>query len=360
MTPVSKDNFGDSKAGQAVSWREGCVVLLDQTALPKQEIFIDCKSTESLIEAIKKLRVRGAPSIGLAGAYGVVLAALEVQEETENKRAEAFDLKLKALQASRPTAVNLSWAVKKLKQVADSWTGYFNLELVEKLLVEAKRIHQENLKYNTQLAILGADLLTEGPVLTVCNTGAIATGGVGTALGIVAKAYELRKVSHVFACETRPLLQGIRLTTWELQKKGIPYTLICDNMAAAVMRKEKIGAVITGADRIAANGDVANKIGTYNLAILAKAHSIPFYVAAPSSTFDLSLAFGDEIPLEERADEEILSVLGENRPSYSIPVWNPSFDLTPQSLISAIICERGVINQPNRERIKEVLTGNQL
>ena len=358
MTLLSKTTFGSSEAVEPVFWGKDCVGLLDQTLLPGREIYIECKSTEILIDAIKKLKVRGAPSIGVAGAYGVVLAALEVQSEIETKRLGAFKLKLEALEAARPTAVNLSWAIKKLKQVVESWSGQFNLDLVEKLLVESKRIHQENIEFNIRMANLGAECLQGGPVLTVCNAGDLATGGVGTALGVVAQGWKIGKVSHVFACETRPVLQGIRLTAWELNRKRIPYTVICDNMAAALMQKEKIGAVITGADRIAANGDVANKIGTYALAVLAKAHSIPFYVVAPSSTFDLSLSLGEEIPIEERSEEEILSVLGENRPPFSIPVWNPSFDVTPQSLISAIICENGVINQPNREKINKVLTGN--
>ncbi len=349
--------INNSDVVQAVAWRAGKVVLLDQTALPKEEVYLECDSTDRVVEAIKKLVVRGAPAIGITGAYAGVLAALEVQSLELSKRPDAMASKLKAIEMARPTAVNLSWAIQKIRRIIEVWDEPLNSRFVDRLLEEAKRIHQEDFEFNHSMAKLGAELLTQGPVLTICNTGDLATGGIGTAFGILTQGFKLGKISRVFACETRPVLQGIRLTSWELNRYKIPYTIICDNMAAAVMKKENISAVITGADRIAANGDVANKIGTYALAVLAKAHGIAFYIAAPTSTFDLSLLSGELIPIEERSHEEILSVLGGNRPSYEIPVWNPSFDVTPQSLISAIICERGVINSPNQERINKMLNG---
>jgi methylthioribose-1-phosphate isomerase len=350
-------NNSPAVAAQAVSWKEGKVVLLDQTALPKHENYLICSTTEELIEAIRKLAVRGAPAIGIAGAYGVVLAAQEVKKLPREKQSGAFDKKLKDLELARPTAVNLTWAIGKLKKLMDLEKTPLTDERVHQLLCEARNIHEEDIRSNHQIAEFGAQLLEEGPILTVCNTGDLATGGVGTAFGIFAKAYRQNKIPRVYVCETRPILQGIRLTAWELNRQKIPFTVICDNMAASLMQNEKISAVITGADRIAANGDVANKIGTYSLSLLAKAHSVPFYVAAPQSTFDLSLESGKSIPIEHRNHEEVLSVLGDNRPDYSISVWNPAFDVTPHSLISAIICERGVINYPNQEKIKSVLTG---
>lgn len=340
---------------QAVSWRQDRLILLDQTALPKHERYLELESTESVISAIKRLVVRGAPAIGVAGAYGAVIAALEVQALPVPERKAQLKLKLKAIEMARPTGVNLSWAVGRLSKVCEAWTGPVDKALVELLISEATQIHQEDIDSNFKISNYGTELLTEGPVLTVCNTGGLATGGIGTAFGVLAKGFKTKKVSRVYALETRPLLQGIRLTAWELNQHQIPYTIICDSMAASIMAREKISAVITGADRIAANGDVANKIGTYGLALLAKAHGIPFYVAAPVSTFDLNLKTGHAIPIEERQDEEILSVLGENRPEFEIPVWNPAFDLTPHELISAIICERGVINTPNQETIRDTL-----
>ncbi len=344
---------------QAVSWQDETIILLDQTALPKSEVYLHCHSTECLVTAIQNLVVRGAPAIGIAGAYGVVLATLEALKLSDEKARIALKFKLKTLEMARPTAVNLQWAVGRLKKIIEDWKQSLNLDLVKLLLAEAKQIHEQDIACNHLISKFGSELLKEGPVITICNTGDLATGGIGTAFGILVKGYQIKKTSHVYACETRPVLQGLRLTSWELHRHSIPFTVICDNMAAALMRKEKISAVITGADRIAANGDVANKIGTYALAVLAKAHSVPFYVAAPFSTFDFSLSSGESIPIEERSHDEVLSVLGDNHPEYAIPVWNPSFDVTPQSLISAIICDRGVINFPNQERIKASFSRNQ-
>lgn len=340
---------------RAVFWEKNCLNLLDQTELPAEERYIQLNSTDQVIEAIKKLVVRGAPAIGIAGAYGSVVAALEAQRVVSSNQQSYFENKLKALEMARPTAVNLSWAITKMRSVFESSNKTFDTDLIENLLAEAERIHKEDIDSNLKMATLGGHLLGAGAVLTICNTGSLATGGVGTAYGMLAEGYKMGKVTLVFACETRPVLQGIRLTAWELNRARIPYRIICDNMAGTLMAREKITAVIAGADRISANGDVANKIGTYSLAVLAKAHNIPFYVVAPTSTFDLNLMSGADIPLEERDASEVLSVLQGKTPKFDIPVWNPAFDLTPNSLISAIICERGVINSPNRERIAETL-----
>ncbi|MFM8315367.1 MAG: S-methyl-5-thioribose-1-phosphate isomerase, partial [Deltaproteobacteria bacterium] len=268
---------------QAVSWRDGKVIILDQTALPKNERYLECRTTAQLIDAIQRLAVRGAPALGIAGAYGVVLATLEVQSQLEKNRWTALNSKLNSLALARPTAVNLSWAINQLKSTLESWNSQGknpDENLAQLLLAQAQKIHENDIQSNRTLSELGATLLEKGAVLTVCNTGVLATGGIGTALGVLTQGFRAGKVSHVFACETRPLLQGSRLTTWELNHHQIPFTLLCDNMAASLMRREKLSAILVGADRIAANGDVANKIGTYSLAVLAKAHSVPFYVAA--------------------------------------------------------------------------------
>ncbi|MBM4316932.1 MAG: S-methyl-5-thioribose-1-phosphate isomerase [Deltaproteobacteria bacterium] len=359
MSRDERTSILPASTAKAVSWKEGKVVLLDQTVLPSSEVYVECTTSEEVMAAIKKLVVRGAPAIGIAGAYGVVLASQEVISLKHDQQLEVLDKKLKLLEAARPTAINLSWAISQLRQMILSWQKPISRDLLELLLMQAKKIHNDDLNANRQMAQLGSELLGQGSILTVCNTGDLATGGIGTAFGVLAYGYRLKKVDHVYACETRPVLQGMRLTAWELNRHQIPFTVICDNMAAPLMRSQKITAVIAGADRISANGDVANKIGTYSLAVLAKAHDIPFYVVAPRSTFDLSIKSVEEIPIEERGHEEVLSVLGDNRPPYEIPVWNPAFDVTPHHLISAIICERGVINYPNREKINELLVVRQ-
>lgn len=342
---------------QAVRWENNQVILLDQTALPEKEIYLRCSTSEELIEAIKRLVVRGAPAIGIAGAYGVVLATQEILSLAQDKISclARLEEKLKALELSRPTAVNLKWAIERLRRTILNNPNAINAELVEQLLRAAKQIHAEDIQANKMIAEFGVGLLESGPILTICNAGELATGGIGTAFGILTHAYHFKKTQHIYACETRPVLQGLRLTAWELNRHKIPFTMICDNMAAALMRREKIGAVITGADRIAGNGDVANKIGTYSLAVLAKEHGVPFYVAAPVSTFDLSLESGNQIPIEERDTEEVLAALGKNRHDFSVPIWNPAFDVTPHEYINAIICERGVINSPNQETINTLL-----
>jgi methylthioribose-1-phosphate isomerase len=339
----------------AVNWREGSCVLLDQRKLPREETYLECRAYEQVVDAIKTLTVRGAPAIGIAGAYAVALAAEEcLRIDNLSARSRAFENALNEISSARPTAVNLKWAVDRVaKRVGDN----LDVRAAERILEEAHCIHREDILCNQQIAAFGASLIpADSEIITYCNTGDLATGGIGTALGVVKEAYRLRKVSRVYPCETRPVMQGMRLTTWECQRNGIPFSLICDNMAAAMMRRIKtIRAAIVGADRIAANGDVANKVGTYALAIAAKYHEIPFYVAAPSSTFDLQTETGAFIPIEDRSPEELVQALGENRPSFPMGSINPSFDVTPAELITAIICEKGIISPPSKENVSKIL-----
>lgn len=338
---------------QAIRWENGVCILLDQTKLPHQEVYLPCKTAEEVIEAIRKLKVRGAPAIGIAGAYAAVLAVKEAlqKKHTVSQLAAAFE----KVKMARPTAVNLQWSVARMRKLWDA-NHPVTETLLETFLKEAQGIHQEDIECNRKIATRGATLLPEkGAVLTCCNTGDLATGGVGTAFGVIREGFRQGKVTHVYACETRPVLQGLRLTAFELEKHQIPYTILCDNMAGTLIKQGKVQSIITGADRIAANGDSANKIGTYPLAVLAKFHQIPFFIAAPFSTFDLSIQSGEEIPIEERAAEEVISVLGGNRPAYCIPVLNPAFDVTPHSLISAILCDRGNILNPTTDSVHRVM-----
>lgn len=336
----------------AVEWKNGTCQLLDQTRLPQTETYLNCTRYVEVVDAIKRLAVRGAPAIGIAGAYAVVLAAKETLRTDGDLN--YFSQALDSVVNARPTAVNLKWAVDRMRRHCEG--AALTSGLVERLEMEAKKIHAEDIEANRRMASFGAELL-ERPVgaLTYCNTGDLATGGIGTAFGVLRQGYLSGKITRVFPCETRPVLQGLRLTVYELQRNQIPFTVICDNMAALVMRSRQVGAVFVGSDRVAANGDAANKVGTYSLAVLAKAHQIPFYIVAPTSTFDMSLASGSQIPIEQRASEEILGLLG--RGFRETPAMNPSFDVTPHELISAIVCERGIIHSPNTERVRAVLAG---
>lgn len=335
---------------QAIEWKDDAVVLLDQTKLPGREELWVCRSHVQLIEAIQILAVRGAPALGIAGAYGTVLVAAEAAKG--NKSRCWFDEACDRLANARPTAVNLKWGVAEARKVLDA-SEEIKGSAVERLLVRAKEIHEEDKRANAAMADFGAPLL-RGSIMTVCNTGDLCTGGGGTAFGVIREAFLRGTVDHVYPLETRPLMQGLRLTAWELEGQNIPYTLICDNMAATVMRNRNIGGVIAGADRIAANGDFANKIGTYMLAVLAHYHKIPFYVAAPTSSFDLVLKDGGGIEVEERSASEIMAALGSNQPAKPFHVFNPAFDVTPKELVTAIICEKGVIKSPNRDKILSV------
>jgi methylthioribose-1-phosphate isomerase len=313
---------------EPIRWRGDSVELLDQRLLPEKLVYLKCKTAAQVAEAIRDMVVRGAPAIGCAAAFGVALS---------KGSKDSYEV----LAKSRPTAVNLFWALERMKQAKD-------------LEAEAKAIFDEDLAANRAMGRHGAALIPPGArVLTYCNTGALATSGHGTALGVIRSSKD--KGVSVIACETRPYLQGARLTAWECVQEGIPCTLIADNMAGHLMSRGEVDVAIVGADRIAANGDVANKIGTYTVAVLAKRHGIPFYVAAPLSTFDLKIPDGSHIPIEERAAEELTGYRGVRWAPEGIAVRNPAFDVTPAELITAIICEEGVIREPSRERILAAL-----
>jgi len=337
---------------------EGCVELVDQTRLPGEFVYMACRTAEEMWQAIKVLNVRGAPAIGIAGAMGLVLGV-------RASRAADFDAFLAELRrvkdylcSSRPTAVNLSWALERMERTARRNSALPIPELKERLLAEAKAIAEEDRQVCRLIGRNGAALLREGEaVLTHCNAGGLATADYGTALAVLFAAKEQGMAVTAYADETRPLLQGARLTSWELKQAGIPVTLICDSMAAQVMREGRVTAVIVGADRIAANGDVANKIGTYGLSVLAREHGIPFYVAAPASTFDLSLENGDQIPIEQRDPSEITRWGERTIAPDGIAVYNPAFDVTPAANVTAIITEKGVIRRPDRDKIARLLGG---
>ncbi len=335
----------------------GCLDMIDQTKLPTEMVRVECEDVETVWEAIKMLRVRGAPAIGIAAAYGVVLG-LQSAEEGEEAFFSRLNEVVDYLATSRPTAVNLFWALDRMRRLAEQERANFagGEQLRESLLTEAKAIHDEDRQMCHAIGGHGADLLkgVEG-VLTHCNAGGLATAEYGTALSVFFTAQDRGQPLHVYVDETRPLLQGARLTSWELMQRGIRATLICDSMAAQVMREGRVQAIVTGADRIAANGDSANKIGTYSLAVLARAHGIPFYIAAPSSTFDLMLESGEQIPIEERGSKEITHGFGRQTAPDGVEVYNPAFDVTPADYIHAIITEKGVINPVNRETIDHVL-----
>jgi len=335
-----------------VGGTDGYLQLIDQTMLPVEFSEIECRNVETVWEAIKMLRVRGAPAIGIAAAYGVCIGLQTVAGHDETSLFKRLDEVADYLAGSRPTAVNLFWALDRMKARATELRGRVPAEIAEALLAEARAIHEEDRRTCRAIGRHGAELLSDGQgVLTHCNAGGLATAEYGTALAVLFAAAESGKKLHVYADETRPLMQGARLTTWELQQRGIDVTLVCDSAAAQVMREGRVQAVITGADRIAANGDVANKIGTYGLAISAAAHDIPFYVAAPVSTFDRSIATGEEIPIEQRDGREITHGFGRQTAPEGIDVYNPAFDVTPARLIAAIICEHGVIRPVTQERI---------
>lgn len=334
----------------------GRLRMIDQTRLPEEFVEIDCENVQQVWDAIKALCVRGAPAIGVSAAYGTVIG---VQDLISSSRSE-FDSRLKEvtdyLASSRPTAVNLFWALDRMKQVARSMPDAAPEEVVPRLLEEARAIEAEDREMCAAIGRHGAALMPEeGGVLTHCNAGGLATAGDGTALSVLFAAASAGRKIHVFADETRPLLQGARLTAWECHQRNVPVTVICDSMAALVMREKKVKAVVTGADRIAANGDAANKIGTYSIAMLARAHDIPFYIAAPSSTFDMSLPSGDLIPIEERDPAEISHGFGRQTVPEGVGVWNPAFDVTPASLIAGIITERGVIAPVNTASVAAML-----
>jgi methylthioribose-1-phosphate isomerase len=332
---------------RAIEWLDGKLRILDQSKLPGEQIFADLDNYQDVVLAIKEMRVRGAPAIGVAAAYGIALGASGIKTANKDEFLAQLHQVMQTFAASRPTAVNLFQAIKRMKKAA---MGDDVAEIKNSLVNEAKRIHQEEVTATRQLSQLGAGLIRDGfTLLTHCNAGPLATAGYGTALGVIKAAKDQGKKVSVFATETRPLLQGARLTTWELRQEGIPVTLITDSMAGYFMQQRKIDCVIVGADRIAANGDVANKIGTYTLAVLAKESEIPFYVAAPTSTIDLSLSSGGKIPIEERSPEEVTHIRGIPIAPDGIKAANPAFDVTPHIYITAIITEKGIIRGPYTE-----------
>lgn len=337
----------------------GCLHMLDQTQLPSECREIECRTVESVWEAIRALRVRGAPAIGVAAAYGVVVG---LQPAVQANRAE-FDARLaevcEYLASSRPTAVNLFWALQRQQARAAAVAALSSRDCLRELLQEAARIEEEDRKMCAAIGRHGAELL-EGAqgILTHCNAGGLATAGDGTALSVIFAAARHNPTLRVFADETRPLLQGARLTAWELQQRDIPVTVICDSAAALVMQRGLVQAVVTGADRIAANGDAANKIGTYSLALLAHAHGVPFFIAAPSSTFDFALPDGGGIPIEERPAEEVTCGFGISTAPEGVGAFNPAFDVTPARLIEALITEHGVIRPVNTDTIRQLLQPN--
>jgi methylthioribose-1-phosphate isomerase len=352
----------ETEAFQTVAWVgdavRGTLRLIDQTRLPTEFIEIDCHDLPTVWEAIKLLRVRGAPAIGVAAAYGAVIGARAQGLADPATVLRALSEATRFLRTSRPTAVNLFWALDRMDATAAA-AGFSpgnGPSLLDRLLAEAHAIADEDRAMCRAIGKHGAELVVSGEgILTHCNAGGLATSDYGTALAVIFSAHEQGKHVRVFADETRPLLQGARLTAWELQRRGVPVTLICDNMAAQVMKEGKVQKAIVGADRIAANGDTANKIGTYGVALLARAHGIPFYVAAPSSTFDLAIPDGSAIPIEQRESHEVTHGFGRQTAPAGVEVYNPAFDVTPAELITGIITEKGVIQPVNQETIREVI-----
>lgn len=332
-----------------VLWQDGQVVLLDQRRLPGEVSWIRCDSSEAVAEAIRAMVVRGAPAIGIAAAYGAVLAVREAQAGAPGAWMRPLDAALQRLEAARPTAVNLHWALQRQRRCLDRAPA----DPAAALLAEAHAIAEEDLAANRRMGELGAALITEpGGVLTHCNTGSLATAGYGTALGVIRSAWSAGRITAVYAGETRPWLQGARLTAWELQQDGIPVTLLADAAAPALMRSGAVRWVVVGADRVTANGDVANKIGTYALAVAARHHGVGFMVVAPRSTVDMALPHGDAITIETRAADELLAVRGHPVAAPGAGAWNPVFDITPAQLVDALVTEAGVIRNPDAERMQ--------
>ena len=334
---------------ETIQWTDAGVVMIDQTRLPREQVFVTCRTYLEVADAIKTMVIRGAPAIGVAAAMGV---ALGVQEGAD------FETVCKTLAATRPTAVNLFWGIERMKRLRASLDGLPSREIVARMIEEAKQIRLEDIAICEAIGRHGEPLVPDGKtVLTHCNAGALATAGYGTALGVIRAAVSAGKKIDVFADETRPFLQGARLTAWELQQDGIATTVITDNMAGHFLHSGRIGCVVVGADRIAANGDVANKIGTYSVAVLAKENGIPFYVAAPVSTFDLTLASGDLIPIEERSSDEVTHFRGVPVAPEAIEAKHPAFDVTPARYVTAIVCERGVARAPYEESLRKLAQG---
>jgi methylthioribose-1-phosphate isomerase len=337
-----------------IEWLSNNLKIIDQTQLPGKVVFVEFRDYTEVVAAIKDMKVRGAPAIGVAAAYGIALGAQNIKAENKSRFVSEFDRILQAFAAARPTAVNLFRAIDRMNKVVETTDDIPKIK--QALIDEAEAIHADEEAATERLSQLGAGFIEDGfTILTHCNTGSLATAGYGTALGVIKAAAEQGKQINVIATETRPLLQGARLTAWELMQENIPATLITDSMAGYFMSRGKVNCVIVGADRIAANGDTANKIGTYTLAVLAKENGIPFYVAAPTSTIDLSLDSGEKIPIEERNPEEVTSIGGVRLAPKGVKAANPAFDVTPHKHITAIITEKGIIRKPYANSLKKAI-----
>jgi methylthioribose-1-phosphate isomerase len=343
---------------KTIEWREDRIRLLDQRKLPRNLVYLDCKDASSVARAICTMAIRGAPAIGVAAAMGIALAAKKIKTRQPEAFRRSVEKVCEQMGKTRPTAVNLFWAIERMRKILDQVEASGVEKIKKKLEEEALRIYKEDIDVNRMIGRHGKALIREGDgVLTHCNAGALATAGYGTALGVIHAAWEEGKWFRIFADETRPLLQGARLTTWELAQRKIPVTVVTDSMAGTLMKRGEVNLVIVGADRIARNGDTANKIGTYGLAVLSKWHHIPFYVAAPTSTIDLSITSGLEIPIEERDGAEVTHFQGKRVTPEGVKAFNPAFDVTPQSFIKAIITEKGIVRKPFLKELKRVKAG---
>jgi methylthioribose-1-phosphate isomerase len=341
---------------QTLEWTDHGVRFIDQTKLPTEEVYVNCTTHQQVADVIRNMVVRGAPAIGVAAAMGIALGVKNSPAESASDLRRDFDQACDLIGKTRPTAVNLFWAIRRMREKFDALSGRPISEIKQALIAEGQRMHAEDIAANQAMGRHGATLMpSAGGVLTHCNAGALATAGYGTALGVIRAAVEQGKKIHVYADETRPFLQGSRLTAWELMKDGIPTTVISDNMAGAMMKQGKIGAVVVGADRIAANGDVANKIGTYTVAILAKEHGIPFYVAAPISTVDMACPDGSLIPIEQRNGMEVTHIAGKQMAPDGVGVENPAFDVTPARYVAAIVTEKGIARAPYEESLRQLV-----
>ena len=349
---IEKADVVEKNPVQAIRWQDKQLQLLDQRILPQTTTYLSFEDVNAVADAIRDMVVRGAPAIGITAAYGIVLAARARFAESASDWKTLIETDLQTLADSRPTAVNLFWAIEHMRGLITTVQG--DPEPV--LLAEAKKIHEEDIAACRRMGELGAALI-EKPcaILTHCNAGALATGGYGTALGVVRAGFATGKINHVFADETRPWMQGARLTAWEMVQENIPVTLQTEGAAAYLMKQGKIDWVIVGSDCIAANGDVANKIGTYGLAVLARYHGMKFMVAAPASTVDMNIAHGDDIPIEQRSAEEVLSLAGQSIAATGAGAWNPAFDVTPAELVDAIVTERGVVLAPDAEKMAAMM-----